>query len=216
MAYLAGKMIGRLLRSHEIGSPRVRRAVRSSRQADKRKATRDIRVGRRKIIYSGKTLGSRMGIGLFALSAVLLDIIHQLEKFSTARLQAHGRLIRDTPQLHGIIYYAAFYIFIPDSPDRYLAINPFVLCGCVVISQVGGRNFDRDQLGFIIIVAVQTGLQLPVSPVFQPAADQPVSVPVEDQYSHEQYSGNPLQGPQISNFFLIRNFFSDQVHHPGN
>src|SRR5262249_17681742 len=93
----------------------------------------------------------------------------------------------------GVFEDAALYIVIMYAIDLDLAIDPFESIGTVVIRQGGQGNFDGDQLGFVVIVPVETGFQFGLGLLFPVCGEELVSVPVEEENSHEQYGQQALQ-----------------------
>jgi hypothetical protein len=148
-----------------------------------------------------------MRIRILALAVVLLQIIDLLEKIVFGSLEAHGRLVGDAEQFEGILENAAFYIFVLYACNFDLAIYPFEGGGAVVVRQGRQGDPDGDQLGFVVFVLVETGFQPTIGAILQKGAHQLVPVPVEEQYSHEQYGSKVFHVHKLITFLVTPAIF---------
>ena len=81
------------------------------------------------------------------------------------RLQLRSRCIGDTQYLERIIEDPALDIFVIGILYLDAPIDTFPLAGWIIIRQPGDLYLERDELGFIILIAVQLSLEVFICPL---------------------------------------------------
>jgi len=115
---------------------------------------------------------------------ILLKVGDKLDLILSRRAKLRGLMIGDTEKLQGIIVDPPLYILADNAIDLNLPIHSLKGHGTIVVSQVCRRYLYGDQLGFIVLLPVQSQLQLPACPVLHKTVQRPVSHRVEKEYSH--------------------------------
>ena len=121
------------------------------------------------------------------------DAAGEPEEVVAHRLQLHCGVVGDTQVFGGVFEEAAFYVSIFYALYLDAAVDAFELVGGVVIGEVGDLGLDGDELGFVVVTAIEPGFQGLAGAVLQAGYQQAVAEPVEQQESQQQYGRNLLQ-----------------------
>ena len=149
----------------------------------------------RRLIIFGEVFYGRSG-ALLSL-VLLLQIVHLAEEIVLRLLQFHRGDVRDTQQFKRILEHPAFDILVADATDVDVAVYAFKVAGGVAIVIGIGQCRDGDlhpkKLGFIVFVPVEASLEPGLGLLLPVLGQQLVTVPVEEEDSHEQYGSEALQ-----------------------
>jgi hypothetical protein len=203
---MSGEKIGWLFRCQYIRRGDDRNLLETYGQGSRTLFVEDEKIVLLSIIRRRKTFVGGGG-SLFSLRRMLLEVIDLPEKIIFGGLQAHGCLVGDTEQLQGIFEEAAFYIFVLDAADLDLAVYPFETGRRVVIRKRGDGDLDGNELGFVVVVFVETSFQPAIGAILQVGAQQLVTVPVEEQDSHKQYGSNVFHVHKLITFLIKPGIF---------
>ena len=121
------------------------------------------------------------------------DTTDEAEEIIVEGLQFCGRVVGQAEQFDGVVVEFPFYVAVVGTIDLDDPVDPFESTCGVVIGEILYRSFDGDELGFIVVVAVEAGCQLLARLVLEIVYQYPIAKPVKKEYSQQQYSGKPFQ-----------------------
>jgi hypothetical protein len=112
--------------------------------------------------------------------AGLLQVVDEAEEVVPGRLELVGGPVRDTEKFDGIVVQASFHGPVAGGADLDEAIGglePFRRAG---IGQGIGGNAQQDELGRIVLIVVEAGLDPRGGASFPESRQQPIAYPIEE------------------------------------